>query len=155
MNEEKPKLTIAQAFKLKNKMVQEITNLKIKIRKNNSFRVGAVVHYDAAALYTELATRKADLVILKAAIIKANLPVYQKIYMLSEFKDQIQLLKSLDTTEGKQIYGGRLGQQTEEEYKAVINQPTVDSNIVTLEEKIEKIQEELDQWNHSTVIDLS
>ena len=148
-------ITISQAFKLKNKFIKEIDDIKMKIRRSNSYVTGAVVHYDAKELYSKLATRKADLIVLKSKIIKANVVVYPKIYELAELKDQINLLKGLNTSEGKETRRGYGVEPVEEVIVAVINQPTVDSEVVRLEDKIELLQEELDTHNYTTYLDFA
>ena len=143
-------MTIAQAFKHKNKLVKEIKTIEARIQSNNSYIDGTKVNYDVRTLFTELSDKKADLVTLKTAIIKANVPIYSKIYELAELKSKVSLLKNLNTKEGKEILGYR--ETKEVEYISVISQLEVDRNILTAETAIEKIQEELDQFNYNTVL---
>ncbi len=41
-----------------------------------------------------------ELIVLKTAIHKANQPVYDKIFKLSEYKSMVKYLRSLNCTEG-------------------------------------------------------
>jgi hypothetical protein len=93
-----------------------------------------------------------DLIVLKTQIHKANLPVYDKIFELSELKSQVKLLKGLNCSSGK-VAGGRWGEGEPVIKHAEINIVEKDKMIKELESRIEKIQDELDQWNHNTLID--
>jgi hypothetical protein len=93
-----------------------------------------------------------ELIVLKTQIHKANLPVYDKIFELSELKNQVKHLKSLNCTSGK-VPGGRWGESEPVVKHAEINVVEKDKMVKELEKRIESLQDELDQWNHNTLID--
>ena len=85
---------------------------------------------------------------MKAAIQKANVPVYDKIFMLSELKNVIIKLKRIPTEEGEIRYGN-----SEPLIRTVIfNKLTIDNLIKESEDQIETIQEELESYNATTEI---
>ena len=91
------------------------------------------------------------MIVLKTQIHKANLPVYDKIFELSELKNQVKHLRSLNCTSGK-VSGGRWGEGEPVMKHAEINVVEKDKIVKNLEARIETIQDELDQWNHNTLI---
>jgi hypothetical protein len=94
-----------------------------------------------------------ELIVLKTQIHKANVPVYDKIFELSELKNQVKYLKTLNCTSGK-VSTSRWGSETEPVVKhAEINVVERDKMVKSLESRIESLQDELDQWNHNTQID--
>ena len=83
----------------------------------------------------------------------ANAPVYGKIFRMSELKSQLSNLKPLDCLEGK--YSDRYGRMSGD--APIIKTVQIgilerDQMISSIEEEIEKLQEELDEHNAITSI---
>ncbi len=145
-------MNIKQALKRKNKLVGEIHEEFYKASQYNVVDDGNPRPYSATEAITKWMQLTDELVQLKTKIHKANLPIYHRIFELSELKNQVKSLKTLNCTSGK-VPSGRWGESEPVVKHAEINVVEKDKMIKGLELKIEAIQDELDQWNHNTTID--
>ena len=145
-------MTIKQALKLKNKLVKEITEAMVKVQTYNSVEVGNTKPYSSKESLDEVTNLTNQLVELKTKIHQANLPVYGKIFRMSELKSLVSKLKSIDCTEGKTNESRRYGESATIIKTTVFDQVEMDNLITYYEGEIEKIQEELDVHNASTHI---
>lgn len=146
-------MNIKQALKKKNKLVGLISEEFTKASHYNVVDEGNPRPYSATEAITKWMELTNELVKLKAAIHKANVPVYHKIFELSELKNQAKLLKSLNCSSGK-VAGGRWGEGEPVVKHAEINVVEKDKMVKNVEARIEELQDELDQWNHVTIIDM-
>ena len=145
-------MTIKQALKHKNKLAQKITDAFNKVKLYNSMEEGQNRPYDVEQSLDEYFKLTRELVELKTKIHTANMPVYGKIFEMSELKSQVSKLKDLDCAEGKVRSYHRLVDDTTVVKNAVISIVERDSMISKLEEIIENIQEQLDVHNATTHI---
>lgn len=144
-------MNIKQALKKKNKLVGQINEEFYKASQYNVVDEGNARPYSATESIGNWMRMTNELIVLKTQIHKANLPVYDKIFELSELKNQVKLLKSLNCSSGK-VAGGRWGEGEPVIKHAEINIVEKDKMVKELESRIEKLQDELDQWNHNTLI---
>lgn len=101
----------------------------------------------------ELNSTIEELIDIKTRITRANQPVQDKIYRLSELKTKIRFLKTIPTTEGKAPSGKTYYSQSEMlVWESTIKTTERDENIVDLGNEISKIQKELDAHNFNTSI---
>ena len=142
-------MTIAQALKEKNKKVAKIQKLWDKIQKYNSIQEGSERPYSSTELFGQVQTEVDQLVELKTRIHEASSPVRRAIFALSEMKTFVQRVKVVNTTHG--VYRDRY-ESTTSQMVAELNIMWQDAKIEELEENIEKLQEKLDQFNHTTSI---
>ncbi len=145
-------MNIKQALKKKNKLVGLMTEEFYKATQYNVVDEGNPRPYSATEAIGKWMQLSNELIVLKAKIHKANQPVYYQIFELSELKSQVKLLKSLNCTSGK-VSGGRWGEGDPVVKHAEINVVEKDQMVKNLESRIEQLQDELDQWNHNTLID--
>ncbi len=146
-------MNIKQALKKKNKLVGLINDEFYKASQYNVVDEGNPRPYSATEAIGKWMQLSNDLIVLKTAIHKANAPVYSKIFELSELKNQVKMLKGLNCSSGK-VAGGRWGEGEPVVKHAEINVVEKDNMVKNLEARIDQIQDELDQWNHTTLIDL-
>ena len=144
-------MNIKQALKKKNKLVGLINEEFYKASQYNVVEEGNNRPYSATEAIGKWMQLTNDLIVLKTQIHKANLPVYDKIFELSELKNQVKHLKTLNCTSGK-VNGGRWGEGEPVIKHAEINIVEKDEMVKNLEARIESLQDELDQWNHNTTI---
>jgi archaellum component FlaC len=142
-------MTIAQALKEKNKKVALIQKLWQRIQAYNSLSEGSERPYDIEATYAQVKKEIDSLITLKANIHTASEPVRKEIFELSELKSAIQNVRAINTTKGQ--YRDRYS-ETSVNRTAVLGVDWQDSQIESLEARIESIQEKLDKFNHSTQI---
>lgn len=144
-------MTIKQALKAKNQLVSEIQELTLLIRTSNSIIVGNKRDYEVSTLMMELDSKILDLINLKAKIQRANTPVLEKIYLLSELKNKVNAYKSIDTSEGRQI--NLYGNPSEAiSMEVELSKSTVRGIIKGIESEIIEIQDALDTFNAVTYI---
>lgn len=142
-------MTIKQALKYKNKLVKKIGEAFKKVYAYNTITVGQTRPYDVVDAMGEYFKLSQELVDLKTKIHKANQPVYDKIFLLSELKSQASKLDVLDCSEGE--VSDRYHDKTQVK-NSIISIVERDKIIANLEEQIESIQEELDTHNSTTHI---
>jgi hypothetical protein len=145
-------MKLYQLLKLRKKVIKEITELQQKVMHSNSIIVGGDQDFDVIKLMEQTIAKKMELVKLKHIIQKNTLPVYDKIFMIEEYKDYIKTLKSTSTLNGT-VEKSRFGDSSVIEHKATIKAKDMDLLIKSYEEKIEKLQEELDGFNYTTEVD--
>lgn len=143
-------MNINKALKQKNQLIGEIKELKETISENNSIIVGNEREFDIFHLIEELDTKVAELVKLKSAIQKANVPILDKIYLLSETKSYINWLKSIPVESGKQK--ARYGDAIEQTMEVVLNKKDVRETVKKLEKEISEFQDEVDTFNATTEV---
>ena len=145
-------MTIRQALKQKNKLVQELKELNGRLQNNNSVIEGNTRDYSAKETLNAIYDKVNELSGLKTKIHRANAPVYDKIFLLSELKSVAQTLRALDCTNGIAVdyYARRSESQIVK--NSEITTIERDTEIKNLESRIEQIQDELDQFNSVTVL---
>jgi hypothetical protein len=146
-------MTIRQALKQKNKLVQELKELNTRLHTNNSIIEGNERNYSSKETLTAIYAKINELTVLKTKIHRANVPVYDKIFLLSELKSLAQGLRSLDCTNGiaEDFYSRRSDTQIIKTSEISVQER--DNEVKFLETRIEQIQDELDQFNAITTIE--
>ena len=102
---------------------------------------------------SEIYKKVDELNFIKTKIHRANVPIYDKIFLLAELKSLVSKLKMLDCTNGvsDDYYSRRSEVQIIK--NSEISVVERDNEIKFLENRIEEIQEELDHFNATTVIE--
>jgi hypothetical protein len=146
-------MTVKQALKLKNKLVQELNELQVRLQANNSVIEGNVRNYSSKETLSEIYKKVDELNFIKTKIHRTNSPVYDKIFLLAELKSLVSNLKNLDCTSGiaEDYYSRRSEIPTIK--NSEISVVERDSEIKFLENRIEELQEELDTFNSTTVVE--
>ena len=144
-------MTIKQALKLKNNLVKQIKEEMAKLHSYNSIEESNTRPYSAKETLSKVIELTHELTNLKTGIHIANQSVYADIFKMSELKNLVNHLRSLDCTEGKSF--DRYNRNSEPVVKtAEISIVERDEQIKLFEERIEKIQEKLDEHNSTTHI---
>jgi hypothetical protein len=144
-------MTIKQALKQKNKLIKSITENTKLMQQYNSVEVGNKRPYSTTTLYDRISLDMDELASLKTKIHIANTPVLNKIFEMSETKSLIASLKKMDCTEGKSNRD-RYRLESEVVLTSEIGLVVRNEMVRVLEEKVEKIQDELDVFNATTTI---
>jgi len=140
-------LTIAQGLKEKNKLATKLSTLWSRLNENNSVHSETGRDYEPDLLMTEINDTCNNLVLLKTAIHQASNDVRHKIFTLSELKNKLLRLKELPTKNG--MVRDRYS-DVYIEMHSYFKKNEIDGFIEETELEIEKIQEELDTYNHTT-----
>lgn len=146
-------MKIAKALKVKNRLAGEIAGLEGIIRRENSRRDDNPSQVNVQEQLQKLASKRQELIDLKGGIAVATAPIASKLARLSEIKSGINFLTSLPTREGEELVG-TLTKESVLKYKwtAFINREEADKIIVQLQEEINTLQDEIDEFNAITNI---
>jgi hypothetical protein len=145
-------MNVKQGLKKKNTLVKEIQELYGRLAQYNSVEVGNTRPYSAVETIDQINQKSNELVELKTKIHKANTPVYDKIFRLSELKSTIARLKSLDCTEGVSNDYYSRNRENPPVKTSEISVVERDKMVKDLEIQIEEIQDFLDSHNQITQI---
>src|SRR5206468_253227 len=141
-------ISLARALKLKNRLAGRLAKLDSDFENYNSLPAGTD-RPDLKVLYAERNTLVARLIELKVALNLANQPMQRTIFELGEAKSLVALLTKTSTKHGKVVEGYH---GTEIEYRAQFRKGDIDREVRRLEVVIDHLQEQLDAFNHRTVI---
>ena len=145
-------MNVKRALKEKNRLVKEIQELYARLSQYNSVEVGNVRPYSPKDMLEQINQKSNELVELKTKIHKANTPVYDKIFRLSELKSTIARLKSLDCTEGVSNDYYSRNRENPPVKTAEVSVVDRDEMVKFMEGQIEDLQDILDNHNQNTEI---
>jgi hypothetical protein len=143
-------MKVKQALKHKKKLATKMNQEFVRVNMYNSVEEGATRVYDVKEAMQNWLKMIDELVELKTKIHLANVPVYGKIFRMSELKSQLSNLKQLDCVDGKHF--DRYGRGEAVIKTAEISVLERDQMVLKIEEEIERLQEELDEHNATTSI---
>jgi hypothetical protein len=148
-------LTLAKALSVKNRLAGRMAQTRSNIETYNSVLAGqrdekVQSTVDVRAEYERLLLLQEALVAVKAAIHRANSPTYEDVLRLAEKKALVQLLDELNTKHGTEPgFNG-----VEYRYSATILKPEVLEMVRRLETEIDKLQDRLNQFNATAVVEV-
>ena len=143
-------MTIKQALKEKNRLIKAIDDEFKKVYSYNSIDEGNVRPYSTVDALSNIMTLEEGLIDLKTKIHRANIGVYDKIFRLSELKSLAKKLNQIDCSEGK--VSDRYSRTEPSIKTAELSIVERDVRVKSIEEEIERLQEELDTHNATTSI---
>ena len=126
--------------------IRKFSKIQEKLKKHN-VGVGNERQYDPEKLLQELIKNAEDLVQLKSRIHRANSEKCELIYRLAELNSLAKVLQWIPTSTSWVNEGGVPVQRT-----AIIGEIKMDVIIEDICKKIETIQDELDGFNHQTIV---
>lgn len=135
---------LAKIMKVKNRLAGRLAETTQEISYNNSVLLEQQGQVNVEALVALRDSIANALVALKSLHYKANFEVQEKIYLLGEKKAEIGLYKGLSTRCGKERHDY---QNTTVEYVVSINNDAKKVKIKQLEVEIDKLQDEIDEFN--------
>jgi hypothetical protein len=158
-------ITLSHALKHKNRLAGEVARLREIVQRENSRKEAQAVRADVRVAFDEGVTRSRELAAFKGAIAAANagitgtdLGIYGKLNLQAELRGLIAFIKALNTREGEVIE--QVGFMSRDEairtvFVAVITRDEVDRLTVAYQTEIERLQDEIDDFNATTRILLS
>lgn len=147
-------VTLARALKLKNKLVREANSFLAIVKEHNSYREENKPNFDINAAYDSYYQAIGKLAAVKAVIATANGPIFSKIYKITELKSHIANIRGINTKAGKETLSSYGSNSRDINYVATIPDSRVVELIKSAEGEIEKLQEEIDEFNHSTKVEV-
>ena len=159
------KITLRKALNLKNKLVGEINELGTTITMHNCYNVGRnsiSEKIDVKAKLAEYIGKKNALIALKTAIVNANAgsngsnSIYGTLVKIEETKSLITFLKGIQTdTSSREHTDYRTDKVTVIEVNVQVSYEEVQSHIKQAEEKLEKLLDEVEEFNGNTRIEVN
>jgi hypothetical protein len=147
---ERAEITLARALKLKNRLAGRLAKLDSDFENYNSLPAGTD-RPDLKMHYVERNALVGRLVELKLALNAANQPMQRTIFELGEAKSSVALLTRTSTKHGKVVEGYH---GNEIEYTAQFRKGEIDRDVRRLEVVIDRLQEQMDAFNHRTIISI-
>lgn len=145
-------MNLAQALKKKNRLVNEINQLKANIPSY----VSALTVNEYPKIYQDemgkLNTKIAELIDLKVKIQKANIGILPHIYELAETKSKMGFLSSIKRGIKNGIFYESYNNMPPQEYKSQVSVNEIDAQIETAQKHIENLQDSIDEYNAKTQI---
>jgi hypothetical protein len=154
------KVTLAKALKIKNRIASRITTARKQVCGHNAFIVNKDIPVDEIKLQVnvketikEMNKLTDALVSVKSEITKSNNKVAHLIYEMSEIKGLINFYKELDCSE-QLTYHSMFGKQNDDVKRVQISISERDAIVMSLTKSVEKIQDELDEYNATSYINI-
>lgn len=144
-------INLAKALKLKNRLAGRLARLTSDIQTYNSVQQGTEA-VDVRNRLRERAETVTLLTDLKFAVSQANLSVQKVIFDLAERKAEVALLSGLNTRHGVYKEGYPVGGDVT--YVAQFRKAEIDELVSKLEAEIDRLQDQLDSFNHITTIEI-
>lgn len=158
-------ITLSHALKHKNRLAGEVARLREIVQRENSRKESQLARADVRASFDESVARSRELAAFKGAIAAANAGVtdlaqgiYGKLNLQAELRGLIAFIKALNTREGEVVE--QVGFLSRDEairtvFVAVITRDEIDRLTVAYQTEIERLQDEIDEFNALTRISLS
>jgi hypothetical protein len=148
-------VTLAKALSIKNRLAGRLAQAKLNVETYNSVLAGqkeeGTSTVDVRAEYERFVTIQEGLVVVKAAIQRSNVTIYEDVLRLAEKKALLQMLNGLNTKQGTEPgFGG-----IEYRYAATIQKPEVLEMVRRTESEIDQIQDRLTQYNALTTVEIA
>jgi hypothetical protein len=147
-------VTLAKALSVKNRLAGRLSQARSNIETYNSVPVGqrdgeSRESVDVRAEYERLLMLQEGLVAVKAAVHRANTPVYEDVLRLAEKKALVKMLGGLNTKHGTEP-----GYGMEFLYAATLRKPEVLEMVRRLEAEIDKLQDKLNHFNATATAEI-
>lgn len=148
-------MKLAKALKVKNRLAGEVAKLEEIVRRENTRRSDNPSTIDVEEVYTQWSMKSLELVKVKSAIAKANIDIYYQIAEMEEYKNHITKLQMLNVKEGPEIvFIGRDQEKMEYVWTPFINAEKRDELIQETQNKINNLQDKIDDYNANTDVNL-
>jgi chromosome segregation ATPase len=151
MKEIEMEITLARLLKYRKRVQQEIARLAQDIQGHNSVLKGAEREVDVRADWKKYRVLVQHLADLKDALFKANAPIYGRILRLANCKSEILMLRAVKVDHGARPHF--IGEHIEE-WEAELRKAEIDQTCKELESEIDALQDELDNFNHMTTVEV-
>jgi hypothetical protein len=156
---------LAQALKHKNRLAGEIARAREIVQRENSRKESQAARADVRVVFDQCVAQSRELAAFKGAIAAANAGVvsgdrgiYGKLNLQAELRGLVMFMKGLNTKEGEEVE--RVGFLSRDDavrtvYVATIARDEVDRLVATYQAEIERLQDEIDEFNATTRITIS
>lgn len=145
------KVSLAKLLKVKNRLAGRLSKTQDQITQYNCVIKEQSGKVNVEGLLTLRDKLSEALISVKTAIQIATTPIQRKIYTLAERKGTAEFFSNLNTSDGIRRHGY---QNTDVEYVATVKQEQSDSLVKKLESEIDTLQDEIDEFNAVTKVEI-
>lgn len=145
-------VSLAKALKIKNRLAGKVSTLRNNIVKFNSQTVPPLVDIDLTETWKELDVASKNLVECKSAISRKTSEIADKLVYLQELKGFIGWIASIPIKNGEEL---QYGVQTPIVWKSHKSYNEIESLKNASQELIDKLQDEIDEFNATAKVTLS
>lgn len=146
-------MKLSKALKVKNRLVGEIAHLRQLVAQHNIVTDNNTAPVDVLGIRDESLQKQQQLMELKAKIAVANGPIWAKIVELGELKARIGFLRTIPVRVGTFTESQRYGAEpVKTVYRSKITQEEIEATVKLATERIDTLQDEIDQFNATTDI---
>ena len=148
-------MKLSKALKVKNRVAGELSSLQDIYRRENSRREDNPSKVVASDVWNQITAKRNDLVKIKTAITKANIDIYHALAEMEELKGSIHYVSMIPTREGEEVqYEGSNRDKVTYQWTASLNQEAIDGLGRHYQQRINELQDEIDEYNGSTDVEL-
>jgi hypothetical protein len=149
-------MNIAQAMKARKRLVAQLQRVRSDIRDGNRIIVGNTRDVDIDQTMDRESALFEKLVELRTAIAVVNTPIWGKLLRMTELKEQVGFCRGIPTQSGRSV--GRRSFMSDEspeiEWEVHLDKDNVDNFISDVERELATLQDEVDEFNATTEIDI-
>lgn len=146
------KITLSKALKLKNKKVKLLSDIMKKLLANNSYNAESIPNYKSGELLITYLHEMNSLIVLKTEINRLNQGISEKMLRMAELKGLLSHLEYLNTECGTRT--SIRGIDTREVVTiAAIDELEKDKQIEGFRTIIENLQDDIDTYNATTMLE--
>jgi hypothetical protein len=153
----KPKeytMNLAQALKQKNRLAGELVRQQQILQRENARRSDSVSKVDRSDVWEQALSLSNELGELKGKITQANVNIYPALERMAELKARVGFIQGLQKREGPEVtFVGRDQEKVEYQWDSFINQEKADEMVAELQEQINDLQDQVDEYNATTQIE--
>lgn len=143
-------ITLRKALQNKKTLTGDICKLKGTIEKFNSQEVPNK-HINLEKIHAEFDAKVSELIILKTAITKANIGIYEAIVEADEVKAKIALYEGLNTTDST-LRRNQDGTFSTIDLVVHMDYSMVENKVKELKERLLELLDKIDHFNSNTMI---
>ena len=154
MSQKIKNMNLSQALKMKNRLAGELVRQQEILQRENARRSDNVSKIDRQKIWESILSLSLQLGELKGKITRANFNIYPVLERMAELKSRISFLNGLPYKEGEEMsFVGRDQEKVVYQWNSFINQQKSDELVAELQETINQCQDEVDQFNATTLIE--
>ena len=147
-------MNLAQALKQKNRLAGELVRQQQILQRENARRSDSVSTVKRNEVWQNIQDLSTKLGTLKGKITTANIGIYPSLERMAELKARIAFVSNLPKRDGEEIsFVGHDQEKLVYTWSSYINQEACDVEVASLQEQINKLQDEVDSYNATTEID--
>ncbi len=154
IEQSKGNMNLAQALKQKNRLAGELVRHQQILQRENARRSDSVSQVDREKTWEKIISLSNELGTLKGKITQTNVNIYPALERMAELKARIAFIQGLTKREGPEmVFVGRDQEKVEYLWNSFISQEKGDELIADLQEQVNELQDEVDDYNATTQVD--